>query len=192
MSTNRKNRKEELLAAAVRLVATGGTEAATVRAIAREAGVTDAAVYRHYDSKDDLCWHAYNRIVDEMVREKRHLVASEAPLRERIREWVRLSYAYYDQNSAAVAFVLAMPLVAYRSGHSTVVGQGELFLEMIERARDAGEIRSIAPEVALSHFVGMLLNVPRLISEGTLPGPASDYVDEVAMAAWRVLRPQLD
>jgi AcrR family transcriptional regulator len=188
MAIHRKNKKEELLTAAVRLVATGGAEAATVRAIAREAGVTDAAVYRHYDSKDDLCWRAYNRIVDEMIREKRDLVHSDAPLRERLREWVRLSYAYYDRNPAAVVFLLAMPLVAYKSGHSKVIGQGELFLEMIERALDAGEIRPISPEVALSHFVGILLNVPRLISEGTLPGPASDYVDEVAMAAWLVLR----
>lgn len=190
MSTKRRSRKEELLAATVRLVANGGAGAATIRAIAREAGVTDAAVYRHYESKEDLCCRAYNRIVEEMVREKGHLVTSDAPLPEKLREWVRLSYAYYDRNPAAVMFVLAMPLVAYRSGHSTVVGQGELFLEMIERARDAGEIGAISPEVALSHFVGMVLNVPRLISEGTLPGPASDYVDEVATAAWRVLRPE--
>ena len=184
----KRNRKDELISATVRVVAARGAAAATIRAIAREAGVTDAAVYRHYDSKEDLCRRAYDRIVEEMVQLKQHLVASEAPLREKLREWVRLSYAYYDRNPEAIAFVLAMPIVAYRSGHSSVIGQGELFMEMIERARRAGEIREVLPEVALSHVVGMLLNVPRLINEGTLPGPASDYVDEVARAAWRVLR----
>lgn len=115
MGMRRKNRKEELLTAAVHLIADGGLGAATVRAIARGAGVTDAAVYRHYESKDDLCWRAYNRIVREMVGEKRHLVASEAPLREKLREWVRLSYAYHDRNPDAMIFLLSMPLAAYRS-----------------------------------------------------------------------------
>lgn len=62
-------------------------------------------------------------------------------------------------------------------------------MEMIARATKAGEVREIAPEVALSHVVGMILNVPRLIHEGTLAGPALKYADEVATAAWRVLCP---
>ena len=44
MTAKRKNRKEELLDATVQVVASGGSGAATVRAIAREAGVTDAAL----------------------------------------------------------------------------------------------------------------------------------------------------
>jgi hypothetical protein len=43
------------------------------------------------------------------------------------------------------------------------------------------------PELALSHFTGLMLNVPRLINEGTLEGPASRYVDDVADAVWRAL-----
>ena len=188
MRAKRTSKKEELLDATVRLVANSGAEAATIRAIAREAGVTDAAVYRHYESKDDLCWRAYNRIVEALAAEKRALVTSDTPIRAKLHEWVRLSYAYYDQNPAAIKFVLAMPLVAHRSGHPAVIGQGELFLEMIDRARRAGDIRPVAPEIALSHFVGIVLSIPRLIYEGTLPGPASRYVDEAAEAAWRALR----
>ena len=189
MQPIRKNKKQELLDATVRLVANGGTEAATVRAIAREAGVTDAAVYRHYQNKDELCWRAYNRIVEEMTRDKRPVVASKVPLKAKLREWIRLSYAYYDRNPAAVKLFLTMPMVAQKSGHTGVVGQGELFLEMIERARDAGEIRPIAPEVALSHFVGIVLTLARLVQEATLPGRAADYVDEAAETVWRALRP---
>ena len=61
-------------------------------------------------------------------------------------------------------------------------------MKMIIRAQEAGEIRAIDPQLALSHFSGLLLNVPRLISEGTLEGPAARYIDEVAQAAWRIFR----
>ncbi len=184
------NRKEALLAAAVRLRAEGGQAATTIRAIAREAGVTDAAVYRHYRSKDDLLWRAYERIVEEMIREKRHLADSDAPLREKLGEWVRLTYAYFDKNPQAFNYVLATPHIAKASDQRSTTGQGELFLSMITRAIQAGEVRPMEPVVALSHFSGVLLNVPRLINEGALKGPASAYAEDVSDVAWRIVRPE--
>jgi|GEM_PF-4515350 len=124
-----------------------------------------------------------------MAEEKHPLVKSDAAFRDKLREWVRLSFTYYDKNPAAVKYILAMPLVAYSSGHSKVLGQSELMIEMIQRAADAGEIREIKAEMALSHLTGIMLNVPRLIYEGTLEGTVLDYIDEVAETAWRILRP---
>ena len=56
----------------------------------REAGVTDAAIYRHYRSKKELWQSAYASIIEEMVRDKRDLADSDAPLCDKLREWVRL------------------------------------------------------------------------------------------------------
>lgn len=190
MGTKRANRKDELAAAAVRLAGSRGPAAATIRAIAREAGVTDAAIYRHYRSKKELWQSAYATIIEEMVREKRHLATSDAPLREKLHEWVRLSYAYFDRDPAAFTFAFVAPQIPPDAARRATRAQRELFTQMIARARAAGEIRAIAPQLALCHFVGVMLSVPRMISEGTLDGPASAYVDEVATAAWRVLRPE--
>ena len=82
------NKKAEITAAAVKLVASKGPAAATIRAIASEAGVTDAAVYRHFRSKKELCWTAYAGIMEEMVEEKVPLVSGSEPLKQRLREWV--------------------------------------------------------------------------------------------------------
>jgi AcrR family transcriptional regulator len=188
MQTKRKSKREELLAATVRLVANGGTEAATIRAIAREAGVTDAAVYRHYRSKEDLCGHAYSRIVEGMIREKVLLVSSPAPIREKLREWIRLSYAYFDNHPEEFTYAFLTPSVRPPAGGAAAGRQGELFKEMVRQAQAAGEIRPLAPALALSHSTALMLNVLRLINEGVLRGPASAYVDEVASAVWRLLR----
>jgi AcrR family transcriptional regulator len=186
----RRNKKDELAAAVVRVAANAGPGAATIRAIAREAGVTDAAIYRHYRSKDDLWQSAYARIIGEMVRDKRHLASSDASLREKLREWVRLSYAYFDRDAAAFAFAFLTPQVRPDAARRFAEAQRETFVQMITRARAAGEVRALTPQMALCHFVGVLLSVPRFISEGALDGPASAYVDEVAAAAWRILRPE--
>ena len=67
--------------------------------------------------------------------------------------------------------------------------QGKLLRTMLGSAMQRGEIRSLEPELAASHFTGVMLNVPRLINEGQLRGRAFDYVEEVANAVWRVLAP---
>ncbi len=192
MSTKRKNKKNELLAATVKLVAGGGFEAATIRAIAREAGVTDAAVYRHYHNKEDLCWSAYVGLEEKLIRQKQHIVTGDAPLRQKLHEWVRLSYEYFDEDPAAFTFVFVVTHDPPESSRWITTRQGEFFMELIAQARATGEIRAITPEIALSHFVGVLLNVPRMINEGTLKGPASAYVDEVAATVWRIIRPESD
>jgi len=189
MHTRRKNRKDELIAATVRLVANGGTGAATIRAIAHEAGVTDAAVYRHYRSKEDLYRRAYARIAEQMIREKEQLVSSPAPIRQRLHEWIRLSYAYFDNYPEGFTYVFLTPHTRPTAERDTVTRQGQLFMGMIRRAQEAGDIRPLAAQLALSRFVGLMLNVPRLINAGMLDGPASAYTEEVSTAVWQTLRP---
>jgi AcrR family transcriptional regulator len=183
------NKKRELLEAAVKLVAQGGIEAATVRAIAREVGVTEGAIYRHYPSKEELYWQAYRRIIEVMIHEKEELIARGLPIRQTLREWVRLSYAHYDAHPDAFTYVLLTPPMIPAAELEITTHQGRLFMETIKQTQKEGRVRSISPELALSLFTGLMLNVPRLINEGTLPGPASQYADEVADAVWRVLQP---
>ncbi len=183
------NTKEALVAAAVRLGAEGGPTAITIGAIAGQVGVTEAAVYRHFRSKDALLCHAYALIINEMIAEKQHLVASDMPLRAKLLEWVRLAYEYFDRSPEAYMFALLTPHVGPQADQVTT-GHSGLFRKLYENACATGEARPIAPELALSHFAGVVLSVPRLIYEGVLKGPAVAYVEEVSTAAWRIFRPE--
>ncbi len=182
------NTKQELISAAVRLGARGGPAAITIGAIARQVGITEAAVYRHFRSKDALLCHAYALIIDEMIAEKRHLIALDAPLREKLGEWVSLAYAYFDRSPDAYMFALLTPHVGPQADH-VATGHDGLFRELFERARATGEARPIEVELAMGHFAGVVLSVPRLIHEGILKGPASAYVEEVSAAVGRMLCP---
>ena len=176
------------MAAATRLIAERGVQGATIRAIAEAAGVTEGAVYRHYQTKAELCLEIYQHIVQDMAIKKEHLITSRADFCEKLREWVRLSYEYFDHYPASFTYVL-LTQHKLEVGLETVAShQGKLFEEMLRRAQDDGQVRDLAPELALSHFTGVMLNVPRLINQGRLPGPATQYVDEVADAVWHMLK----
>jgi AcrR family transcriptional regulator len=183
--TGRRNRRDELVAAAVRLAARQGVHSASVRDIASEAGVTEGALYRHFDSKDDLCQQAYQQIVAEMIVRATHL-----PLCQRLSQWIRLSYEYFDGYPEAFTYVLLTP---YDFAESDITRrQGRLLTELLTAASRGGEFPESDPVLAMCHFSGIMLNVPRLINEGILEGPATRYVEDVTKAVCSVfgLTPQ--
>jgi len=62
-----ESRRSALIAAAQSLVAEGGMEAATVRAIADRAGVTGGLIRHYFKSKDELIRAAYRALMDGMT-----------------------------------------------------------------------------------------------------------------------------
>ncbi|MFI4855084.1 MAG: TetR/AcrR family transcriptional regulator [Phycisphaerales bacterium JB065] len=180
--------RDNLVRAALRLAAEQGIDGVSVRSIARAAGVTEGALYKHFSSKDALWRDAYGAIVAEMIEEKQRLLGERMSTRERIAAWVRLTYAYYDGNKDAFTYVLLLPHPFAEELGEEYHAQGRLFEELIERGRGAGEVdTSMGVGLARSLFVGMLLSVPAQINEGGLKGPALEYADEVTAGAWRVL-----
>ena len=75
MPTERRNyrregeerRREALIAAALDLVAEGGPQAATVRAIATKAGVTPGLIRHYFQTKEDLTRAAYRQVMVRMT-----------------------------------------------------------------------------------------------------------------------------
>ena len=62
-----ENRRSALITATQELVAEGGPEAATVRAIASRAGVTPGLIRHYFQSKDELTRAAYRSLMDGMT-----------------------------------------------------------------------------------------------------------------------------
>jgi AcrR family transcriptional regulator len=179
-----RNKKREIVAATVRLVARQGVNGTSVRQIAAAAGVTEGALYRHFKGKDDLCQQIYFAIVSEMAAYKEKIVASSLSIQAKVREWVRISYEYFDRFPDAFAYVFFTDHDFPENWKHITTGQSRLFSRLLAQM----ERVPVRPEVAVSHFTGLMLNVPRLIREGLLDGPASQYTDEVVEAVYRVFR----
>lgn len=177
--------RRRLHSAAVRLIA--GGEAASVRAITREAGITEGALYRHYKGRSELTAAVFRELVAPMIAEKEALVAMRAPVRDRIREWVRCTFARFDRDPDGFAYVFLSDEALDGVDEVTVGRQGALFGELIEQGQREGVLREMDRGLATALFVGLLLAVPTRIRGGALAGPASVHVDAVADAAWRVL-----
>jgi TetR/AcrR family transcriptional repressor of bet genes len=70
-----ERRRDDLIAAALQLVAEGGAQAATVRAIADRAGVTPGLIRHYFQTKDDLTRAAYQRLMEQMTQSSTKVLA---------------------------------------------------------------------------------------------------------------------
>lgn len=178
--------RRSLHEAARDLVAAEGP-GASVRSITRAAGVTEGTLYRHYASRELLLSAVFTELVEPMIAEKAALVAMRAPLRDRLREWIRCTYTRFDKDPSGFAYVFltdhSLPRAQARLAHR----QSELFGELFAAGVSAGELRPVATDIATAIFVGQLLTVPTMIRRGGLRKPAEQYTDEIAEAVWRAL-----
>jgi AcrR family transcriptional regulator len=69
-------RKQQIIDAARKLIIRKGSEHLTVRALAKEVGLTEAAIYRHFKSKREILSFLMNHIMDGMLLEMERTVSN--------------------------------------------------------------------------------------------------------------------
>lgn len=172
--------------AALRVVAQSGP-AASVRAIAKAAGLTEGALYRHYPSRDHLLGAVFAELIEPMIAEKEALVAMRAPIRDRLREWVRCTYARFDKSPEGFAYIFLTDHDFPKEFAKLSGKQSALLRALIAQGQAEGELRDLPESLAATLMIGQLLAVPAAIYRRSLKKPAMQYVDEVADAIWRTL-----
>jgi TetR/AcrR family transcriptional regulator, transcriptional repressor of bet genes len=72
-------RREALVTAVLELVAEGGLQAATVRAIAERAGVTPGLIRHYFQTKEDLTRAAYHHVMVAMTADSARVLETAPP-----------------------------------------------------------------------------------------------------------------
>lgn len=103
---SRKTKKEvvsefrtgEILEAARAVFAGKGFYAATVDAIAAEAGLSKGTVYLYYSSKNDIYWAALKHGVRELHETLRKEMAAGGTVKEKVHRFIAVKIRYFDEN----------------------------------------------------------------------------------------------
>ncbi len=180
---------DRLIDSMLDLVHREGPSAATVRAIAAGAGVTEAVLYRYFPGKDPMYREVWDRRLESMIDAKRALLERPdlAPAAV-MRAWVHTTFEQFDADPAAFNFVfLCNSTGAWRRDTALFSMQSELFQAWITEAVPADTLEPLSPSDAARCIAGMLLAVPRGIVQGTLAGPAVAHAEGVTAGCSRLL-----
>jgi len=110
------NRQMEIVKAAIQVIARQGYEKLTTKNLATSLGITDAALYRHFDSKRDLilmilCY--FEHISCEVIQ--RISAQNLSPL-EKIRSFVMDRYSIFEEDPDLAMVMFSEEL--FKSDHS--------------------------------------------------------------------------
>lgn len=154
-----EERRGQIIAAARKLFAEGGLEHVSMRNIAREVGITQAAIYQHFQDKNEILFEIAESYFGELIEaHERITVRAKDPI-ERMKLFMR---AYVENGLARpdvyrLVFMTVVPGLAGKSAHLPAPDAGELtkgqisYGQLHDRMRDlieAALVRDLDPTLA--------------------------------------------
>lgn len=103
--------KEKILRTSLRLFASRGYDAVSVRDIARDLGMSQSALYRHYRNKQDIL----DSILQRMEERKAEIAGDSVRTAEELQRYALSLFRYWTQDSFAAAFRKFLTVEQYRS-----------------------------------------------------------------------------
>lgn len=176
--------RDRLEKAAVRLFVEKGVTETSVRDIARAVDISEGALYRHFVSKDELVWAAFERHYVEFAGRLEALAKAETTARGKLTAMIRGFCRAHDENPTLFRFLLFVQhgqLNKLPPGTPTPVDAVRM---VIERGIASKEIPPQDPDFATALVFGIVLQPVTFAAYGRLPPTMSSMSERLVTAAW--------
>jgi AcrR family transcriptional regulator len=176
--------RDRLEKAAIRLFVEKGVTETSVRDIARAVDISEGALYRHYVSKDELVWAAFEHHYVEFAGRLEALAHREPTTRGKLAAMIRGFCQAHDENPTLFRFLLFVQhaqLNKLAPGTPTPV---DAVRRVIERGIASKDIPEQDPDFATALVFGIVLQPVTFAAYGRLPSKMEPISERLVHAAW--------
>lgn len=185
-----ETRLNQILAAARDLIAGGGVDALTVRGIASKVGVTEAAIYRHVASKEEVLILLLEDVSTSLFSAISDATSEDRGAMEQLQHLLQLHFSYTELRNG-ISFIVIAEAAQFQEPRVRAAGRKllqkyhELVEGMVERGIRRGEIDpSVSSKAAATMFFGMVqASVTRWLLD-----PAGHPLNENANDLWGLFK----
>jgi AcrR family transcriptional regulator len=165
------NLRQTLLDAAVTLIGEVGPRAFTLREVARRAGVSHNAPYRHFASKDELLVEVAAEGFDRLTASMQKSMARATSPRERLQECGcgYVAFALRWPQHFLVMFDLPQDPLGQEKRHATGKNAFAVLLECIAAAQQSGDLPAGDPLPLAWTAWSFVHGISKLAISGNLP-----------------------
>ena len=182
-----KDTRDRIEQAAVRLFVAKGVTETTIKDIARAVGLSEGAMYRHFESKDELVWKAFERHYVDFGATLKALAENERTARGKVAAMIRGFCRAHDDNPTLFKFLLFVQhgqLAKLEPGTPTPV---DVMRSVLDKAIASREIPAQRPDLATALVFGVVLQPVTFAAYGRLPINLSSMCDRLIAAAWAAI-----
>ncbi|MGH9142749.1 MAG: TetR/AcrR family transcriptional regulator [Vicinamibacterales bacterium] len=179
--------KREILRAALKLFSEQGLAATSIRDIADESGYTNPALYKHFESKEELAQHLFDVCHRRVWGRLNAAIVSAKSFDDKLAAYIGRWLELVDEHPDVMAFLsdsarVLWPRASPAVKRQTVIGLARsLVLAAPKRAKDA-----IDPDVAAASLQGTLAEFARMLQVGVVDGPATRWKGSVVALIGRL------
>ena len=157
------NRREQILEVATALFAQQGFQGTTTKVIAEKSGVTEALIFRHFPSKEELYWAVIERKIDcaaplERLLENLEAGGDDLDVLSRVAFEV-LERRAKDQTLSRLLLYSALEKheLSERFFRNYIANYFEVLARFVRQGTAAGRFRNVDPLLAARGFLGMVI-----------------------------------
>jgi len=159
---NALSRKQQIAQAAMEIISEEGVHNLVMVKIAKRIGVTDAALYKHFDSKNEMLLYMIEELkksmLNKLLDEVMHI---EAPI-ERLEKLLIFQLEFIENNKGIPRIIFSESLQKQNKELKIKIVElltnyREIIIDILKTAKALGEIReTINEEAAAIIFIGMI------------------------------------
>ncbi len=154
--------KEKIILAGAEIIVKEGIRKFTAKNIGNKVGITDAAIYKHFSSLDEIIVEIINRYISKCSQSVDRAVGMELSTEETLKQVMREHIKVLEETKGAV------PILCFefsRSGnkkffeilHNFVKSYKEKLSKILEKGQEEGIVREdIDPQETAMLFVGLI------------------------------------
>ncbi len=153
-------RQEEIIDKAIRLIDQKGIQGLTIKNLAKETGVTEGAIYRHFENKKQILCSILDMFHEKMKTFQASARSAEKSTYEKIQVTLNNLGKFFEANPAIVSVIFAEEIFQNDNELSEKVAElikenQEFMLALIQEGKANGELRrDLDDQMMVSSILG--------------------------------------
>jgi len=181
--------RQRICDSALKLFVDRGVSETSVRDITGAAGITEGALYRHYESKDELAWMLFSDHYIQLARKLEQLQVEQPTFRGKVDALIGHFARVFDENPTLFAYLLLTQHNQVRKVPATMMTPPGVVRRVVAEglAKQSGGKPTIDPSLVSSMVLGLVMQVAVDRIYGRLKSDLTELAPMLADACWRVI-----
>lgn len=186
MGFSKDIRRDQIITAVLKLIGECGMDCLTTAAIAKEVGISEANIYRHFQNKQEVLAETVKRIGEGLRRNVETVMESSSGPLDRLRQIFQLHLRYIHQNPGIPRLLFSDDIHANSSDikprlFETISAYADSLEAIVQQGIEDREIgNSIDARATALTFIGMIqISIIRWILSGF-----KFSIEDQGMALW--------
>jgi len=180
VTENTTDRRELILATALRLFTEHGYFNTTVHDIQKEANVSIGSIYHHFGNKESIAKALFAEIEEAMVNEIHRIMQNTETAHDRCKAVLKYLFEATEHSRSAMQYMLYAKHNEFMPDEGPVCTSRPFTLmkQIIIEGMQKGEIRNLTPEIVGVNVFGGAIRLICLRVDGVVDKPLPTYLDE--------------